>query len=42
VSYFEKYEKNHKYVPGVGTYKNYEAAFSKISKSPSSQRSRRH
>lgn len=36
VSYFEKHADNHKYVPGAGAYKNYEAAFTKLSKSPSS------
>ena len=33
---------NKRFVPGVGTYKNYEEAFTKQSKSPPSIRIKRH
>ena len=40
-NFAEIYSRNHKFVPGPGTYKNVESSYDRLSKSPTLHKSRR-
>ena len=42
VTYAEQVARSKKHVPGVGTYKNVESAYARLSTSPPTMRTRRH